>query len=200
MNNSYDNWQNTINKTQMNIHIIGGGNLGVAIALGLARFSKNNHITVTRRKTESILYLEKEGITVSTNNTHEIEAADIIILTIKPYQVDIVLQEILPVVKNKIIASAVSGLSIDAIQSKTDGSHSIIHIMPNIAALFGESATCISHEEKSILFKLVLNNCVNVKFESLNLTFFNMHSHMLEFWKFEFKISVFFISELVKLE
>ena len=132
----------------MNIHIIGGGNLGVAIALGLARFSQNNHITVTRRKTESILYLEKDGITVSNNNTHEIQLADIIILTIKPYQVDIVLQEILPVIKNKIIASAVSGLSIETIQGKTDGSHAIIHIMPNIAALFGESATCISYEEK----------------------------------------------------
>ena len=132
----------------MNIHIIGGGNLGVAIALGLARFSKNNRITVTRRKTESILYLEKEGITVSNNNKHEIQSADIIILTIKPYQVDLVLSEILPEIKNKIIASAVSGLSIETIQRKTDGSHSIIHIMPNIAALFGESATCISHEEK----------------------------------------------------
>ena len=132
----------------MNIHIIGGGNLGVAIALGLARFSKNNHITVTRRKTESILYLESEGITVSNNNKHEIQSADIIILTIKPYQVDLVLEEILPEIKNKIIASAVSGLSIETIQSKTDGSHSIIHIMPNIAALCGESATCISHEEK----------------------------------------------------
>ena len=132
----------------MNIHIIGGGNLGVAIALGLARFSTGNNITVTRRKTESILYLEKDGITVSNDNKHNIQSADIIILTIKPYQVDLVLEEILPVIKNKIIASAVSGLSMETIKGKTDGSHSIIHIMPNIAALFGESATCIAHEEK----------------------------------------------------
>jgi pyrroline-5-carboxylate reductase len=51
------------------------------------------------------------GITVSSDNTQGIQEADIVILTIKPYQVDIVLAEILPVINNKVLASAVSGLS-----------------------------------------------------------------------------------------
>ncbi len=59
-----------------------------------------------------------------------------------------VLEEILPFLENKtIIASAVSGLSIDELQQKTNAKHSIIHIMPNIAIRFGQSATCISFEE-----------------------------------------------------
>jgi NADH dehydrogenase FAD-containing subunit len=29
-------------KSKMKVHIIGGGNLGVSIAIGLAKFSKNN--------------------------------------------------------------------------------------------------------------------------------------------------------------
>ena len=82
----------------MKVHIIGGGNLGVSIALGLSKFASQNQVTVTRRNTASILYLEKLGVTVSTNNTHEIQEADVIILTIKPYQVDTVLAEILPVI------------------------------------------------------------------------------------------------------
>lgn len=133
----------------MNIHIIGGGNLGVAIAIGISKYSKQNHqVTITRRNIESIQYLEDQGITVSSSNTKDIEKADLIILTIKPYQVDMVLEEILPFLKNKIIASAVSGLSIESLEEKTNSSHSIIHIMPNIAARFGESATCISFLEK----------------------------------------------------
>jgi pyrroline-5-carboxylate reductase len=52
------------------------------------------------------------GITVSSDNTQGIQEADIVILTIKPYQVDI-LAEILPVINNKVLASAVSGLSIE---------------------------------------------------------------------------------------
>lgn len=132
----------------MKVHIIGGGNLGVSIALGLAKFSKDNQITITRRNTTSILNLEKLGITVSTDNKHHIQDADIIILTIKPYQVNTVLTEILPVISNKIIASGVSGLSIDSLQSKIGETNSAIRIMPNIAAQFGASATCIAFHEK----------------------------------------------------
>jgi pyrroline-5-carboxylate reductase len=132
----------------MKVHIIGGGNLGVSIALGLARFSKDNQITITRRNTASILYLEELGVTVSTDNKHGIQEADVIILTIKPYQVNTVLAEILPVISNKVIASAVSGLSIENLQKKIGDSNSAIRIMPNIAAQFGASATCIAFNEK----------------------------------------------------
>jgi pyrroline-5-carboxylate reductase len=132
----------------MKVHIIGGGNLGVSIALGIAKFSKKNHVTVTRRNTASIKHLEQLGVTVSTNNKHGIQEADVIILTIKPYQVDTVLAEILPLISNKVIASAVSGLSIENLQKKIGDSNSAIRIMPNIAAQFGASATCIAFNEK----------------------------------------------------
>jgi pyrroline-5-carboxylate reductase len=132
----------------MKVHIIGGGNLGVSIATGLARFSTDNQITITRRNTSSILYLEALGITVSKDNKHGIQEADVIILTIKPYQVSTVLAEILPVISNKVIASAVSGLSIEALQNKIGETNCAIRIMPNIAAQFGASATCIAFHEK----------------------------------------------------
>jgi pyrroline-5-carboxylate reductase len=132
----------------MKVHIIGGGNLGVAIALGLSKFSKNTHLTVTRRNTESIQYLEEKGITVSANNTHQIQDADIIILAIKPYQTETVLKEITPFISNKIIVSAVSGVAIEDIQNATHLVHAVVRIMPNIAVQFGQSATCIAFEEK----------------------------------------------------
>jgi pyrroline-5-carboxylate reductase len=133
----------------MKVHIIGGGNLGVSIALGISKFTQENQVTVTRRNTASILYLEKLGVTVSTDNKQDIQEADIIILTIKPYQVDTVLAEILPVISNKVIASAVSGLSIENLQNKIGETNSAIRIMPNIAAQFGASATCIAFHEKN---------------------------------------------------
>ncbi len=133
----------------MNIHIIGGGNLGASVAIGLAKFSSNHKITVTRRNISKITHLEPLGITLSTDNTHAIQEADVVILTVKPYQVDLVLSEILPVIKNKIIASAVTGLSTEALQNKIGQEHQAIRIMPNIAAQFGESATCISFHESN---------------------------------------------------
>ena len=131
----------------MNVHIIGGGNLGASIAIGIAKFTTGNQVTVTRRNTASILYLEQLGVTVSKDNKHNIQNADIIILTIKPYQVDTVLEEILPAIANKTIASAVSGLSIENLQNKSGATHQAVRIMPNIASQFGASATCIAFQE-----------------------------------------------------
>jgi pyrroline-5-carboxylate reductase len=135
----------------MKIHIIGGGNLGASIAIGISKFSSNHKITVTRRNTAKIKHLEELGITLSSDNSHNIHEADIVILTIKPYQVNLVLAEILPAITNKIVASAVSGLSIESLQNKIGDTNQAIRIMPNIAAQFGESATCISFEEKNAL-------------------------------------------------
>jgi pyrroline-5-carboxylate reductase len=136
-------------ESKTKIHIIGGGNLGVSLATGLSRFSGNSQITVTRRNIQQIEHLENLGIRVSADNTFEIDQADIILLTVKPYQVDVVLQGILPHISNKIIVSAVTGLSVDSLEKKTNFLHSIVRIMPSIAAQFGESATCISFSEGS---------------------------------------------------
>ena len=133
----------------MNVHIIGGGNLGASIAIGIAKFTTSNQVTVTRRNTANILHLEQLGVTVSKDNKHNIQDADIIILTIKPYQVDTVLAEILPAITNKTIASAVSGLSIENLQNKIGANHQAVRIMPNIAAQFGASATCIAFQESN---------------------------------------------------
>lgn len=133
----------------MNVHIIGGGNLGASIAIGIAKFTEGNQVTVTRRNTANILHLEQLGVTVSKENQHNIQNADIIILTIKPYQVDTVLAEILPAITNKTIASAVSGLSIENLQNKIGANHQAVRIMPNIAAQFGASATCIAFQESN---------------------------------------------------
>lgn len=129
------------------IHIIGGGNLGVSLAIGISKFSADSKITITRRNIQQIQYLEKLNIRVSADNLLEIDKADIILLTVKPYQVDTVLNEIMPHISNKIIVSAVTGLSVDALEQKTNHGHSIVRIMPSIAAQFGESATCISFSE-----------------------------------------------------
>ncbi len=133
----------------MNVHIIGGGNLGASIAIGIAKFTTSNQVTVTRRNTTNILNLEQLGVVVSKDNKHNIQDADIIILTIKPYQVDTVLAEILPAITNKTIASAVSGLSIENLQSKIGANHHAVRIMPNIASQFGASATCIAFQESN---------------------------------------------------
>ena len=134
---------------KIKVHIVGGGNLGVALAIGLSKFCSDAAVTITRRNVEQIRFLEKLGMQVSSDNNFEINQADIIILTVKPYQVDTVLKEILPHLDRAVIASAVSGLNIGSLEEKTNHLYPVVRIMPNIAAQFGESATCISFSEKN---------------------------------------------------
>lgn len=134
----------------MNIHIIGGGNLGVAIAIGLAQFTTDNSITVTRRNVKLIENLTQYGITISADNTKGIDQADIVMLAIKPWQVDAVLDEILPQVSGKIIASAASGVTLEHLHHKIAGTNTVLRIMPNIAVQYGASATCVSAKAEDI--------------------------------------------------
>jgi pyrroline-5-carboxylate reductase len=134
----------------MNIHIIGGGNLGTAIAIGLAQYTTGNSITVTRRNVKLIDNLKQYGINTSASNTDGIANADIVMLAIKPWQVETVLDEILPYVSGKIIASAASGVTLEQLHAKIAGINTVVRIMPNIAAQYGASATCVSAKGEDI--------------------------------------------------
>jgi pyrroline-5-carboxylate reductase len=130
----------------MKIHIIGGGNLGTAIAKGIANFTEHQ-VLITRRSVEKINHLRSEKIDISNNNLEEIELADLIILAIKPYQTEALLNSISNFCDGKIIASAVSGFSLEKLQLALPNTQEIVRIMPNIAVEFGESATCIAGEK-----------------------------------------------------
>lgn len=126
----------------MNIHIIGGGNLGVAIALGIAQTTTGHQVTVTRRNTSAIEHLQAYGISIASNNTHNLDQAHLVILTVKPHQIMAVLAEVAPQLSGKIVASAVSGVPLQDIAAAVPNSIAL-RIMPNIAIRFGQSATCL---------------------------------------------------------
>ncbi len=130
----------------MKIAIIGAGNLGVAIALGAKRANSNIEINVSRKNINTIQYLEKKQIHVYSNNIECIKNAEIIILAIKPFQLEIVLEEINQYLDNQILVSVVTGKSIEVIKSKLTKEISIIRAMPNTAISENESMTCICTE------------------------------------------------------
>jgi pyrroline-5-carboxylate reductase len=152
----------------MNIHIIGGGNLGCAIALGFAKYT-NHTIIVTRRNVAFLENLKQHNITISNNNNYEIEKADVVILAIKPFQTKEILEEILPKISGKILASAVSGWSLEMLEEITKNSVKVIRIMPNIAIQYAESATCISFSEKNKEEGFVINELFQPLGTSINI-------------------------------
>ena len=136
--------------------IIGGGNLGSAIAEGLIRIEsiKNENITITRRKINLMGHLKDKGINVSADNVSAVKNADIVVLVVKPYQLADILNEIKPVLNPKmIIISMVAGFSLSSIEAIIGDRIPLFRGMPNTAIALCESMTCLAFDKKWDAYK-----------------------------------------------
>lgn len=129
------------------IAIIGGGNLGSAIAEGLINsgFVLPQQLTVTKRNLETIQHLKDKGVTISSDNLSAVSNAKWVILAIKPFQIKEVLQQIQPVLNKDqhAIVSVVTGVWIKDIQEIIGNAFPLFRAMPNTAIAIQESMTCI---------------------------------------------------------
>ncbi len=132
------------------IAIIGGGNIGIAIAKGIEQSNLYNasDIIITRRKIEMLSGFKEKGFCIMSDNVDVVNKSDIIIIAVQPQQLNELLHEIKPYINNKkhIIISIVSGASISAIREELGNGTAIVRAMPNTAIAIGESMTCISSE------------------------------------------------------
>ena len=128
------------------IAIIGCGNIGCAIAKGLAKSGISpSNIIVTRRKVKHLLELKKSGFNVTNDNLYAVKNAQTIILAVPPNQIMILLDQISSYINNnQLIISLVSGVEVKQIQLMIDKDIAIIRAMPNTAAVICESMTCLS--------------------------------------------------------
>jgi len=134
------------------IAIIGGGNLGTAIAEGLTKsgFIAPQHILITKRNIDTLKYMEEKGILVSNNNKEAVQYADLVLLCVKPFQVNDVMEEIKDVLTEKhVVVSVVTGVTIEQISKFLLKKTAVVRAMPNTAIAIQESMTCISHEKIS---------------------------------------------------
>lgn len=130
------------------IAIIGGGNLGTAIAEGLikSKFCKATDITVTKRNTATIKHLADKGVTVTSDNTAAVRSSELVILAIKPFQVSDVVNGFKKALTPKhMLVSVVTGVLMEEIETTIRKKIPVFRAMPNTAIAIQESMTCISH-------------------------------------------------------
>ncbi|MEG0948953.1 MAG: pyrroline-5-carboxylate reductase [Bacteroidales bacterium] len=143
----------------MKITIIGAGNMGGAIAKGLAQGSyfEEKDITVTARSQETLDQLKSgnPAFNVMNDNAEAVKGADIIVLAIKPWLLESVITQIRRGLdfKRQIILSVVAGVSFDdLIKMLTDNNEEddeminpvLFRVIPNTAIAIRESMTIIS--------------------------------------------------------
>ncbi|MBO7242575.1 MAG: pyrroline-5-carboxylate reductase [Alistipes sp.] len=143
----------------MKIAIIGAGNMGGAVARGVASGSiiATSDIYVSNPSSAKLDALKAEfpEINVTTDNCEAAAVADLIILAVKPWKVEQVIEEIKPCVEysRQAIASMVGGLGITQLSQwldKGDGKLPATYlIIPNTAIATKNSMTFIASAHSS---------------------------------------------------
>jgi pyrroline-5-carboxylate reductase len=129
------------------IGIIGVGNMGGAIAVGLLKsgFVAAPDIFVADKKESTLNEMKNFGVNTFQDNLEAAKNADVIIVAVKPYHIEGVINEIKSQLNpDKIFISIVAGVGIDALGEMAGNDIPIFRVMPNTAIALQESLTCIS--------------------------------------------------------
>lgn len=138
------------------IAIIGVGNMGSAIAVGLIKsgFMQAADIIVTDKKDSVLNKMTELGVTIATENIVAAQNADVVLLAVKPYHIAQVIEEIKSELKpSKILISIVAGVGMVEIGEMAGKNLPIFRVMPNTAIALQESLTCISSNENTAPYK-----------------------------------------------
>lgn len=132
------------------IAIIGGGNLGTAIAEGLikSKFNKASEIIITKRNVSTLKSLKEKGIEITSDNAMAVKKSEVIILAVKPFQVGEVLATIKKELNaSKLLISVVTGVSMHELETLIKKNLPLVRAMPNTAIAIQESMTCICSQQ-----------------------------------------------------
>lgn len=156
-----------INKksTSMKVTVIGAGNMGGAIARGLAKGTivGEADITVADPSEQTLQKLQQEHtlITVSHDNRSAIAEADIVIVAVKPWLMKTVLAE-LPLQPQQVLVSVAAGICFEQLVEYTAlPSLTMFRIVPNTAMSQLQSMTLIAEYQATSEHKRLLLEIFN---------------------------------------
>ena len=120
----------------MNVAVIGCGNMGGAIARGLAGKDAKVQVLVTSHdgRTARALAAEEPALRAVSNNAEAVHEADVIVIAVKPWLVKDVLDDVQDELTGKPVLSVAAGVEDPRIA---------VYVMPNIAAQYAQSMTFI---------------------------------------------------------
>ena len=136
----------------MKVAIIGAGNMGGAIARGLANghYIQAQEISVSNPSAGKLNALKAEfpAIHVTHSNKEAAEDADIIIIAVKPWKVEEVLKP-LRLRGPQILVSVAAGLTFEDLAHFVDPEMPMFRVIPNTAISEGASMTLIAARNAS---------------------------------------------------
>ena len=132
------------------LSIIGCGNIGLSILQGILKNESipAGNIIATRRSVQELSSLDVPGVSLTTDNIKAVKDSDIVIIAVKPYNINSVLKEISDHLDpaRHILVSITTGVSLQNIQEVINKKMPIFRVMPNISASIGKSVSCICYD------------------------------------------------------
>ena len=130
------------------IAFIGGGNMAEALIKGIlsADVATADLLTVTDVSPSRIATLKaRYRIAAAAKNIDAVREAEIVLLCVKPQQIEGVLAEIAPAIDGrKLVISIAAGVQIERIARGLSGKPRVVRVMPNAPALVLAGATAIA--------------------------------------------------------
>lgn len=130
------------------IAIIGAGNLGLSIAKGLlnSKLVDNSNLILTEKNSSRLESLIEDGYNAITNNIEAVQQSDLVMLVVKPWQIDGLLEELKTIkgIEDKAIVSCVTGVTSGHIFNLLKVQPALFRVMPNTGVAIQESMSCIS--------------------------------------------------------
>ncbi|HEY5559792.1 MAG TPA: pyrroline-5-carboxylate reductase [Steroidobacteraceae bacterium] len=138
----------TANEALGPIAILGGGNVGQALARGViaARRFRPADITLTRRHPDKLAEMAAADLQVGGDNRAAVAKARQVVVAVQPQQLDTLLSEIRESLEPKrhTLISVVTGVSIAQIRAQLGIDLPIVRATPNTAIAIGQSMTCLA--------------------------------------------------------
>lgn len=131
------------------VGFIGCGNMGSAIIYGISR-TKSFNVAGYDHHADKLQKLQQDcGLIFCASEEELVKKADIIVIAVKPYAVDELLQRIQALVTaDKIVISIAAGVSIAALKKYI--SCPVAIVMPNTPAMVGEGCTALCFDDKGL--------------------------------------------------
>ncbi len=130
------------------IAILGAGNLGLSIAKGLEQSGmiKKNNLVLSEKNPNRRENLEADGFDVAADNKTATERASIVMVVVKPWQIDDVLMDIKDTLdpKKHVVISCVTGADSQSIFETLGYELPLFRVMPNTGVAVQQSMSCIS--------------------------------------------------------
>ncbi len=137
----------------MNVAILGAGNMGGAIAKGLLRGGiSTDDLVLTCRSPEKYPQWAEQGIQLLDDNVDAVEGADVVIVAVKPWQVEDVLEEVADsLMPDAVVISVAAGVTVAQLEKTLPSYVAVLRAMPNTAVAQAEGVIAITSSSENAL-------------------------------------------------